>query len=398
MAKTHTLDFELSSSQYASILDAAQSGLDFSGNHTFEMWLRFEQLPSTAAAHMGLLSKWGADPGYVAIALNTNKLNVYFRDASNNQTEFITNDTVFNVANRWYHVAIVATVATPTYTIYINGVPVAITSVTTNATSVKNSSDPFRIGAYGSTPGNFFDGLMSEVRVWNVARTGEQIRNNMFRDVTGATGLVAYWKLNNDYQDATANNNDLTPTGSPTFSTTRPFNDYQITDPLPLLYSPLFGDANLKSYYTFEILGDDSSPNNFDLTTTGSVGQATGRFGQGADFGSVNTNKNLALANNLGITNGAFSHSIWVKHLAKSQSQSWIAYAGGATGVFSRFSWYQPGKYITFYRVRNGIVQEGPTYPFDPEINAWYHLVMTYDGTTVRGYINGILVAEGASS
>jgi hypothetical protein len=41
-----------------------------------------------------------------------------------------------------------------------------------------------------------FDGLLDEVRVWNVARTQAQIRADMNRTLAGnEPGLVGYWRL-----------------------------------------------------------------------------------------------------------------------------------------------------------------------------------------------------------
>ncbi len=54
----------------------------------------------------------------------------------------------------------------------------------------------------------FFHGQMDEVRVWNVRRTEEQIRENIFRNLTGReTGLVGLWNFN----DGTAR--DASPAG-----------------------------------------------------------------------------------------------------------------------------------------------------------------------------------------
>jgi hypothetical protein len=64
-------------------------------------------------------------------------------------------------------------------------------------------------------------GQMDEVRVWNYARTREQIRDNLFTTLTGKeTGLVGYWNFDD------GNANDLAPGqhhgtlfGKPTFPT-----------------------------------------------------------------------------------------------------------------------------------------------------------------------------------
>jgi hypothetical protein len=43
----------------------------------------------------------------------------------------------------------------------------------------------------------FFKGLIDEVRVWNVARTSDQIAKNMRRELVGTeAGLVGYWSFN----------------------------------------------------------------------------------------------------------------------------------------------------------------------------------------------------------
>ena len=39
---------------------------------------------------------------------------------------------------------------------------------------------------------------MSEVRLWSVARTANQIRENMMFVDSGSDGLVGYWKLNGE--------------------------------------------------------------------------------------------------------------------------------------------------------------------------------------------------------
>lgn len=74
------------------------------------------------------------------------------------------------------------------------------------------------------TPAQFYGGLVDEVRVWNTARTTTQLDNNFETELVGnETGLVAYYKMNNDWNDTTANAYNLTASNSPTFSTTVPF-------------------------------------------------------------------------------------------------------------------------------------------------------------------------------
>ena len=48
---------------------------------------------------------------------------------------------------------------------------------------------------------------------------------------------------------------------------------------------------------------------------------------------------------------------------------------------------------IQFFRTRQGVSFDGPTYNVTLGTTNWNHIVYTYDGTNIRGYINGSLVA-----
>ncbi len=75
---------------------------------------------------------------------------------------------------------------------------------------------PLRIGAdfrSEDPPGIPFNGLIDDVRLWNTARTADDIQRNMQRTLSGnESGLQGYWKFDegsDDYVfDLTANNND----------------------------------------------------------------------------------------------------------------------------------------------------------------------------------------------
>src|SRR3712207_9415665 len=47
----------------------------------------------------------------------------------------------------------------------------------------------------------FFDGLVSECRVWNIARTQSQLQNGVCYVDPTTPGLVAYWRFNGQLQD-----------------------------------------------------------------------------------------------------------------------------------------------------------------------------------------------------
>ena len=50
------------------------------------------------------------------------------------------------------------------------------------------SSDLWRIGAYGGSPGGFFDGLIDDVRIYDHALSAGEIQDDMDEPVSIANG------------------------------------------------------------------------------------------------------------------------------------------------------------------------------------------------------------------
>jgi hypothetical protein len=77
--------------------------------------------------------------------------------------------------------------------LYRNGQEVASNPDPVGALAVQG---PWAIGARGGAVERVFDGDIAEVRLWQVARTPEQIRDDMRRDPKDdAEGLVGSWPL-----------------------------------------------------------------------------------------------------------------------------------------------------------------------------------------------------------
>lgn len=231
-SQTKALDLELSSSQYASIADASQTGLDITGDFTIEAWINIEQLPSTAGTAFSIAAKYrgtGTSRCYRFKLHSTDELVcTYSQDGDVvNYTQAVSNVVADSSwIGVWKHVAVAVDVSAQTITFYVDGVAQTTTYNNQGATSIHdNSSIPFILGAEGngSTNGSYFDGIISEVRVWNDIRTADEVRSNMYHNVSAAAaGLAGYWKLDDDYLDETSNDNDLTASGSPTFTTDVP--------------------------------------------------------------------------------------------------------------------------------------------------------------------------------
>lgn len=220
MANTHSLDLESGSSQYVSIADASQTGLDITGDLTVEQWIRFETLQDCFFAN-----KWGT-AGNLGWVLNYihSTTSLSFTVSSNGSTSTTKSVTWAPVVNYWYHVVAVYDASAGEVDFYVNGQQQGTTQ-TGLPTSINNNNQPFVIGINynGGSGNNEFDGLIDEVRIWNTERTQSDIQDNMYVEISGSSsGLQGYWKFNNDYTDETSNNNDLTASGSPVFSTKTP--------------------------------------------------------------------------------------------------------------------------------------------------------------------------------
>ena len=222
MAATHSLDLESSSSQYASIADASCPNLKITSSQTWEAWIKLESFVSAGRTIMGR-SNAGATQ---ILRLEVNPTAGAADSRINFQITGLTGATnvasVTNLATGvWVHVAGVYDATGTTLKVYING---ELENTATASGTANNPTSKFGIGIlgdYGSF--NYFDGMIRNARVWNVARTQAQIRADMNVDTPSVTtGLQGNWILNNAYTDSSGNGYTLTASGSPAFSTTYP--------------------------------------------------------------------------------------------------------------------------------------------------------------------------------
>ena len=220
MANTKSLDLELSSSQYAYISDANQTGLDLNSDFTMEFWAKLESLSS--GDHYVIMKYIASSKAYYVGFDSIGRMKLQFFNDAGVYTRLLSDNDITSIGN-WKHYAITVDISVPSAVLYVDGVSVDITLDKTDATSIKNSSADFVIGAFKENSNSYVDGLIDEVRVWNDIRTATEISDNYQKELDGdESGLVGYWKFNDSALDETSNDNDLTLSGSPSYSSDIP--------------------------------------------------------------------------------------------------------------------------------------------------------------------------------
>ena len=220
MANTKSLDLELSSSQYAYISDANQTGLDLNSDFTMEFWAKLESLSS--GDHYVIMKYIASSKAYYAGFDSIGRMKLEFYNDAGVYTRLLSDNDITSIGN-WKHYAITVDISVPSAVLYVDGVSVDITLDKTDATSIKNSSADFVIGAFKENSNSYVDGLIDEVRVWNDIRTATEISDNYQKELDGdESGLVGYWKFNDSALDETSNDNDLTLVNTPSYSSDVP--------------------------------------------------------------------------------------------------------------------------------------------------------------------------------
>jgi Concanavalin A-like lectin/glucanases superfamily/CARDB len=104
---------------------------------------------------------------------------------------------------QWNHIAV--SVSGDTVHVYLNGALVRTCDSTNSPAPPRTTNaEPLFLGRLTFGPGadEWFGGLVDEVRIWNVARSGADIGANYNHAVNPSTGgLVGYWKFDEAFSD-----------------------------------------------------------------------------------------------------------------------------------------------------------------------------------------------------
>ena len=245
---------------------------------------------------------------------------------SNGQTQ-AQSDAVFTNNNQWYH--FVVTYDNNNVRFYKDGL-IINTKIQTGSSI--NNSNPLRFGANSLLNGDWFNGKLDDIRIYNRALTDTEVQQLYQAEAPPIdlnTGLVAYYKMDGNAQDASGNSNHGTAQNGVTFGTDR------------------FGNA-----------------------------------GKAASFDGVDDRITAPHSSSIYFTNSQpYTTSIWFKPISNTQSFMILKNANYGLqwrGITNTLGFYN-GTY--HYSTKNNWV-----------LNQWYHITLIDNGTDkVSLYINGIL-------
>ncbi len=262
--------------------------------------------------------------------------------------------------NVWHHAA--ATFDGTTVRLYLDGVLDGTLAVGAGRLPRSDSIQHAALGTALNSTGvaaGFFAGVIDEARIWNVARTQPQIQAAKNTEITAQAGLIGAWHLNDGSGTTAADSSgggtsgNLTPLANPPiwvtgFDVTNAALQFDGTnDHVTFGTAPALGASTFTLETWFKWTGGGATTSTGALTTV--IPLVTKGRGE-ADNSNVDLNYFLGL---------------------------------------------QGGKLATDYEEGAGQAQPGANHQLlgatTVTTNVWHHAAATFDGTTVRLYLDGVL-------
>ncbi len=273
-------------------------------------------------------------------------------------------------SNTWHHVTLVLDGATDTPTAgvmsaYLDGILFdtgdgAKVYAHTGGTNIgRNANTRFHDGIDNSTD-SYFGGTIDELRIWNSARTAEEIRGNMYRQlsstvIASSTELAAYFTMDNNsgtnLRDFAGNLNDGTLTN--------------MTDDNWVKSTVLY---DLRQSLDFDGVDDYVSlGNNPDLQLSRSITVEAWIYPRsisqwGAIFGNLQDNGSNESGYGI-VIDGPDQKLVW-----------WLQTVGGTPNDYANMTSYVP------------------------TLDEWQHIACTFNGSEMKLYVNGVLKDSKARS
>lgn len=261
--------------------------------------------------------------------------------------------------NKWQHVAVTwdGSAEADNVHLYVDGVEVRKSTNTDGVTARdSDASATLRIGN-NSTLARTFDGVIDEVKLYNYVLTDDEIKIEYNRGAALALGV---------------GQNDSDPK------------------------TP--GSTDLKAWWK---LDEGSGTSAYDISGNGNTGTLTnmgsgdwvqGKVGKALDFkGTTYDNRVVVTSSSSLISQTALTLSAWVN--TSLTSSGWVIHkthsAGNVSphwGVTYSLEAYSSGVQMRIYNGSTSVAVTGGTLT----ANTWHHVVGTWNGATVRLYLDGV--------
>ena len=321
--------------------------LDFSATNDFTVSGWFRHVPKSSGTDIlvGKMNSADNDGGYQVQMESDGDITCEIDDDDADTTidDSATSTAASYDDNLWHQFACVKS-GTTSLTLYIDGVQVAQDPSISQSTTLAND-DPFTIGIDGDVTSNDYTGFIDEVKVVRSAKTAVQIATDYLGSGISTTGSgpVAYWKLD-EAGDATRN---------------------------------------------------DSSGNGNNLTESASdtIAQATGKYDYAADFERADT-EYLEVADNSSLDLGtSFTLSAWMNVESTAGTYEAAIIKGTTNGTWSYALGTASSNTLGVMIDNDGFAGGGvgiTTASSFITSGVWTHITVTYNGSYVRIYKNGV--------
>ncbi|MDB6068429.1 MAG: hypothetical protein JWR26_4637 [Pedosphaera sp.] len=408
------------------------------GTFSLEAWIKPADITTTATSDIIRQGTSSSSADWLLGFQNHGTIFSFGLATSNSYVELhVPINPLTFVDGLWHHVA--GTYDGTNEQLYVDGVLIGSAAQSGNIGSPSTSG---QIGGGPLTPATtFFNGQIDEVRIWSVARNADDILNNAFTTLTSTEpGLLAYYRFDGagtsatDYSPngrtgalvnspiwvpstvppiwlpmlltgsvsgITSNSANLSGTVTPRGNTTMVYFDYGTTanygvqtpiqdagstSGVVAVSASLSGLASISPYH-YRLVAIGGGFTNFGADrfffTIGPVGGTALSFNGSNSYVSI-----PAIRPSL----SAFSVEAWIKALdITSLTTNAIFWQGNDFLI----GFENNGSLLSFgLKTGNGYHDLRISINPSEFIGSWHHLAATYDGTTKRLYVDGILLGS----
>jgi concanavalin A-like lectin/glucanase superfamily protein/uncharacterized protein DUF2341 len=214
----YALNFD-GSNEYILYDDTGSSALDITGSFTIQSWIYFNELNATYTRLISKGSSSGTNLNYTFQTRSSpsqDEIRCQFRDTVSTW-HYVDSNSADLTTDSWYQISCVHDASADTLTLYFDGI--YNNSIATATGTPGTGDDDLTIG-YSPRGGEYLNGLIDDVRIYNYARTQAQIAWDYNRGQP-----IGWWKFDKGEgttaYDSMGNSNGTLGTGgsAPTWTT-----------------------------------------------------------------------------------------------------------------------------------------------------------------------------------